>query len=199
MIPRAPAVVALVLAVNAGPTVAQVAVTGELRTSASHRVSPVVYLVPDDGVVRPRANEPATIDQVGIRYLPTVRAVLPGTTVVFRNSDAVLHNVFSPAGPGVGFDLGTFSQSETRSRTFDAIGTHIILCHVHPEMYAYVVVLPTPFFGLVDDSGAFRIADVPPGRYAVHVWHRREQRFESELVVGTGEPVELTIDLTEGS
>ena len=102
---------------------AQVAVTGEVRESAAGPVSSAVYLVPDDGVIRPEDRSEAVIDQFGLQYRPTVRLVLPGTTIDFRNSDALLHNVFSPAGPGAGFDLGTYPFQESRSHTFDEIGT----------------------------------------------------------------------------
>jgi len=177
------------------PAVGQAAITGIVLTERPGAIDAVVYLVPTNGLVRAPADAGSMIDQVGLRYRPTVSAVLPGTTIEFKNSDALLHNVFSPAGPGAGFDLGTFSSRETRQYTFDEIGTHIILCHVHPEMYAYVLVVPTPYVAVAEDTGRFRIEDVPAGRYTVRVWHRRDQGFERELVVEPNGNVELTIDL----
>jgi len=162
---------------------AQTVIEGTVRSDDPGSVAPVVYLVPANGVVRAGEGE-VTIDQAGLRYLPAVVPVPPGTRITFRNSDAILHNVFSPVGPGGGFDLGTFPRDEVRSHVFDELGTYIILCHVHPEMYAYVVVLPTPYLATADEAGQFRIEGVPAGTYFVRVWQRRTREYEHELEVG---------------
>jgi len=38
------------------------------------------------------------------------------------------------------------------------------------EMEAHVLVLDTPYFATATREGRYRIADVPPGAYAVRVW-----------------------------
>jgi hypothetical protein len=63
-------------------------------------------------------------------------------------------------------------------------------------MVAYVVVAPTPYFAIVDGTGHFRIANVPPGRYTIRVWQRRARPFEEELVVRDGQDVHLNLVLT---
>jgi len=116
--------------------------------------------------------------------------------VEFRNSDPVFHNVFSPGGSGERFDLGRYPQNDSRSYTFKTHGAHVILCHIHPEMVAYVIVAPTPHFAIADGTGRFRIANVPPGRYTIRVWQRRARPFEEELVVGDGKDLHLNLVLT---
>ncbi len=173
---------------------AQTQVAGRVRGLVLGGVAPVVYLVPADSVVAPTDVRNVLMDQTGWRFEPTVQVVLPGTTVEFRNSDPILHNVFSPSGPGAGFDLGTYPAGESRDHTFIELGTHLILCHVHPDMYAYVVVLPTRYFGMLDASGSFRIEGVPGGRYTVRVWQRRALDYEASVTVGR-DMVALTLDL----
>lgn len=181
------------IAVARGEAGAQVTVEGLLLTDSPGGVPPIVYLLPQEGVVRVADRQEVSIDQAGLRYLPAVTVVPPGSRVTFRNSDPLLHNVF---GPGeVGFDLGTFPRDETRSHVFDELGTHIILCHVHPEMYAYVVVLPTPYFAFVDERGRFVMEGVPEGAYEVRVWHRRDLQHRSQLRVGAGDDSGVLIDL----
>ena len=51
-------------------------------------------------------------------------------------------------------------------------------------------------FAIVDDTGHFRIANVPPGRYTIRVWHRRARAFEEELVVRAGNHLHLDLALT---
>ena len=156
----------------------------------------VVYIVPEANQTYAPPTESPVIDQVNLRFVPHVRVVLPGTTVEFRNSDPILHNVFNPGNTGEGFNLGTYPRPDSRTRTFNVLGAHMILCHVHPEMAAYVVVVPTPYHSIVDATGRFRIDNVPPGRHTLHVWHRRTKPFERTVVVPDGSHLDLELELS---
>lgn len=162
----------------------QASISGTLYAPRLHTTGAVVYLIPDGDSSFAVPQQRPVIDQIRLRFNPQTVAVLPGTSVGFRNSDPVLHNVFGPAGPGPGFDLGTYPQGNQRSHTFTELGAHVILCNVHPEMVAYVLVVPTPYHSVVDASGAFHIENVPAGPYSVWVWHPRIDPFSTTLKVG---------------
>lgn len=180
------------LALGPGSVAADsVVVTGTLRSGRFRVADAVVYLVPLDPGESAPMGDTVIIDQRDLRFLPRVLPVRPGATVEFRNSDPVLHNVFSPRGVGPGFDLGTYPRTDQRPHTFLEPGTHVILCHLHPEMVAYVVVVGTPFYTVVDDDGRFSLT-APPGRYLLRVWHRRAAPFE-RTVQARG----ATLDLQE--
>jgi plastocyanin len=170
-------------------------VEGVVEVERGTRGALVVYLEPAD----PRHYEPpaasALIDQIDLRFVPQVVAVVPGTTVAFPNSDPILHNVFSPRGPGDGFNLGTYPPGETRARRFTEPGVHVILCHMHPDMVAYVAVVPTPYNGVVDAEGRFAIEAVPAGAYTLRVWRARRLAYEQEVAVTAGAATELRIRL----
>lgn len=170
-------------------------VEGAVHVGARPAVGAVVFL--DTAVPRnfDPPELPAVIDQVDLRFVPQVVAVLPGTTVAFPNSDPILHNVFSPGGPGRGFDLGTYPPGEARSRRFLESGIHVILCHVHPEMVAYVAVVPTPYHAVVDEAGRFAMGGVPEGRYKLKVWLARRVSAERELVVRGGGVARVELQL----
>lgn len=161
-------------------------VSGTLSAHGLRTIGAVVYLIPDRDSTFATTPERPIIDQVKLRFHPQTVAVLPGTSVEFRNSDPVLHNVFGPAEPGDGFDLGTYPRGQQRSHTFNELGAHVILCNVHPEMVAYVLVVPTPYHGVVDASGEFYIEEVPTGLYSVWVWHPRIDPFSTVLTVAEG-------------
>ncbi len=172
-------------------------ISGTVSVPGGRVSDAVVYLVSErNHDVALQGKRHPLIDQVNLRFSPSVIVVLPGTAVEFRNSDPVFHNVFSPGGSGERFDLGRYPRNDSRSHTFKAHGAHVILCHIHPEMVAYVVVAPTPYFAIVDGTGRFRIDDVPPGRYTIRVWQRRVRPFEEELVVREGEHLHLNLVLT---
>jgi hypothetical protein len=170
-------------------------VEGIVQAPGKRVTNAVVYLVPMTDTTYMPPTEPPIIDQRRLRFVPNIQVVAPGTTVEFRNSDPVLHNVFSPNTSSEGFNLGTYPKSQSRSFTFTSLGGHVILCHVHPEMVAYVVVIPTPYYGVVDSDGRFRIDGVPPGPYALRVWHRRLESPERVVTVPEGRPLTLSVDL----
>lgn len=189
---------AIAAAVAVAPTsLAQSAsVSGTVRNSGAGPSSIAVYLIPRDSVVVSSAPDSVMIDQYELRFVPPLVVVAPGSTVLFRNSDPVMHNVFSPRGRAPGFNLGTYPRPEVRGHVFEERGSHVILCHVHPEMAAFVLVLETPYHTVVAADGTFTLADVPPGRYTVRTWHWRRAGAEIDLDLHPGERRTLAIDLS---
>ena len=131
----------------------------------------VVYVGAIAGKTFPAPKEHAKIDQKNLVFVPHVLPVLVGTTVDFLNSDAVLHNVFTPDACAEKFNLGTWPQGQSKSYTFAKECAAVLLCKVHPEMEAWVVAVPTPYFASVKADGTYRIGDVPDGSYTVKAWH----------------------------
>lgn len=131
---------------------------------------PMVVYVETAGKARFEPSpEPAAMDQRGLEFVPHVLPVLVGTRVAFINSDPVGHNVFS-ASPTKPFNLGTYPEGVSRYVTFDRPGVVEILCNVHPEMGAYILVLETPYFTLTNERGQYRITGLPTGSHSVSVW-----------------------------
>lgn len=165
----------------------------------------VVELLPADVAEAPQpafgenlAADTLMIDQRHLRFAPTVLAVAPGTVVEFKNSDPILHNVFSPPRLGADFDLGTYPQDESRARRFNQPGNYVILCHVHPEMAAWVIVGRSPYVAVADDAGLFAIQSVPPGAYTVRVWFRRRE-FDAGTLSVAPDATTTTLDVSLGA
>lgn len=119
------------------------------------------------------SNEHVQMDQKNMTFIPHVLPILAGTTVDFLNSDDVLHNVFTPDGCAENFNLGSWPKGEIRSYTFKNAGCFpVMLCNVHPEMEAYIVVLGSAYFALSSD-GIYEIKNVPAGKYNLKIWHEK--------------------------
>jgi len=146
-------------------------------------VTGTVVALLDVGQPDPPPGDTVVVDQLNLRFVPQTIVVTAGTPVAFRNSDPQQHNVFSPRGLGDGFNLGTYPTGESRTHVFARPGVHVMLCHVHPEMLAYVMVVPSTRTAIADAAGRFRLAGVPPGRYRVQVWHRRLPLHEEDVTV----------------
>lgn len=129
-------------------------------------------------------GERAKMDQQNKVFSPYVLPVVKGTRVEFHNGDELVHNVF-----GVGadeFNLGNWTKGIVREHAFNKPGEVTILCNVHPEMEAYILVLQNPYFARPDSEGKFRIAKVPPGEYVVKAWYRGKTKKQTVKVPATG-------------
>jgi len=156
----------------------------------------VVYVDTIVGKTFPAPKDHPLIDQKGLMFSPHIVVVLQGTTVDFLNSDNVAHNVFWTAvgtDKKAGHNLGTWPKGEKRSFTFDKPGVVPLLCNVHPEMAGYLVVSPTPHFAETDDSGNYKIKDVPDGSYSVAVWHEGAKTQSKPVTVSGGGKADFTL------
>jgi len=143
----------------------------------------VVYIAAIPGKTFPPPAAHAKIDQLNLVFTPRVLPILVGTTVDFLNSDAVLHNVFSPDTCADKFNLGTWPKGQSKSFVFKHECAATLLCKVHPEMEAFVVAVPTPYYAVTKADGTYHIADVPDGAYTVKFWHPKLKATEKAVKV----------------
>jgi plastocyanin len=156
----------------------------------------VIYVDAVQGKTFPAPKEHPVMDQKGLVFAPHIMVVQQGTTVEFLNSDTVQHNVFWTAINGdkkAGHNLGTWPKGEKRPFTFDKAGVVPLLCNVHPEMAAYVIVSPTPYFAETDDSGNYKIKDVPDGSYTLTVWHEGAKNQSKPVSVAGATKADFTV------
>jgi len=126
----------------------------------------VVFL---EGYGNPKPKN-AVIEQKNKAFSPKVVVVPVGSTVAFPNRDAVYHNVFAEYNAKK-FDLGMYPKGESRSVKFDKPGVVSILCNVHPDMSAFILVVDSSEYVFTDKQGRFSF-DVKPAEYKMEVWSR---------------------------
>jgi len=156
----------------------------------------VVYVEVIAGKTFPAPTNHPVMDQKGLVFAPHVMVVQQGTAVDFLNSDTVQHNVFWTGIGGdkkAGHNLGTWPKGEKRAFTFDKPGVVPVLCNVHPDMAGYIIVSPTPYFAETDDSGDYKIKDVPDGSYTVTVWHEGAKNQSKPVTVAGGGKADFTL------
>ncbi len=157
---------------------------------AKHRANAIVY-VKDAGQGTSKVT--VKMDQRGLIFVPRVLPIQKGTTIEFKNSDPVGHNVFTPDGDK--YDLGTWPKGQTRKYTYKKTGVYRQLCKVHDDMIAFVVVLDTKYFAVSSKSGAFKLPPLPPGKYTLGVWHEKLQAKEVTIEVVEGKTTDVKIEL----
>lgn len=174
-------------------TVAAPSATGSVRgtvrvrkaylnpNGSRHDTDVVLALEPVGKADVPAAGKHAAMDQKDLAFVPHVLAVQAGTTVDYLNGDAVEHNVSCPSAC-CAFDLGQAKHGVVKSHCFEKPGVAVLLCKLHPDMAAYVVVLPTPYFTTVTlatnvaekkQSMEFAVDAVPPGTYTLTAWNKK--------------------------
>ena len=146
------------------------------------------------GMPAPRPGKDKVIRQIGKAFVPRVLAVPVGTEVAFRNEDELFHNVFSLTKPR-DFDLGLYQGGNSKTQTFSTPGPVQLLCNIHSSMLGWVYVVNSPYYAQADSSGAFTIRGVPPGAYALKVWHESASKpTEQPLTVGdAGSTVQVAV------
>ncbi len=166
-----------------------------------------------EGVGRGKKAEGELIlDNAQCRFAPHVAAVMAGSRAKIRNSDPVQHNAHGFLGRRPIFN----SALSGKGRVVDVTsrlaqpGVMKVLCDVHTHMTAWIVVHDSPYFAVTDDKGHFRIDGIPPGKYAVTMWHEgfaptgmdkdgrplyEEVRAKREVTVAPGASVAVDFEL----
>lgn len=136
----------------------------------------------------------ATLDQVGCEYVPYVTAVQAGQKVLVKNSDQLMHNVHPiPAVTG-NKEVNKAQMPKSPDIEFVFENPEQFLkfkCDIHPWMFAYVSVFDHPYFAVTGKDGSYKIANVPPGKYTVEIYHRK--------AAPTGSPVTKEIEVKDQS
>ena len=155
-------------------------VSGQVQISSGRFASnAVVYL---EGGPRSTPMQHVVVDQRDREFIPHVSVVTVGTTVDFPNNDTVFHNVFAEY-QAKRFDLGMYPRGTSKHQTFDKPGLVAMMCSVHSEMGAYIMVVDTPYYAVADKHGLFLIKNVKPGKYTLKVWHESGQLESRQITV----------------
>lgn len=172
----------------------------------SPAVSPaVVTLEPVDPSASPapgalgsgggRSAEVVLVDQQGLQFVPRVQAMTVGQRLRFTNADSERHTVHVVT-PGFDFNE-SMAPGEPREWVPEKPGVVRLACDIHSHMRGYVVVSASPWVRVCTREGAFRLRDVPEGRYVLNVWHEMGDPLRREVEVRGDAPVDLgTLTLT---
>lgn len=156
----------------------------------------VVYLEKAEGDERLPSDKLYEMDQKSKKFAPRVLPVIRGSKVRFRNSDEIPHNVHLIGNiREQNFMVPTGRPVDI---TFPRNGEVFILCNIHPEMEAFIVVVPNPYFAKADKDGSFSIENIPPGKYIIKTWHSRSKKskkFNQEITIEKSQTVIVNIEL----
>ena len=187
------------VALGAAGVAAAAEITATVRDQANEPVADAVVVAVRSGApasaVRPGRD---VVDQIDKEFVPYVKAVTLGSAVAFPNKDNIRHHVYS-FSPAKTFELPLYIGTPAHPVVFDKPGVVTIGCNIHDWMIAYIYVAESPHFGVTRQPGTVKLENLPPGPYAVRVWHPRMQATEESTVrsvtIGAS-PADVTWQLT---
>ena len=144
--------------------------------------------------IRPGKPIKAALVQRDRRFEPELLILPVGSTVSFPNADPIFHNVFS-LSKAREFDLGYFLSNKTPTVTFDRSGVVQVYCHLHPNMYAAIIVVPGAYYARPAADGTFSLTGIPAGEWRLVAWHRTAGLFRRTVRIPAHGEVEVRLEL----
>ncbi|MCK4713834.1 MAG: hypothetical protein KAT26_13245 [Marinosulfonomonas sp.] len=155
-------------------------------------VNAVVFLSNiEEGKAMPEELMALTINQNKCEFSPALGVMANKGELTAVNNDHTLHNIHAYEQIGKARKTvlnvsqptqGDVMTKEIKLRRGNGMKVE---CDAHDFMHSFVYVAKTPYFSVVDETGAFSIADIPAGTYEVMMWHG----FLGEKEIG-----EITVD-----
>ena len=142
---------------------------------------------PDENFTGPVVH----LNQRGCRYTPHVAAVQTNQEVWVQNDDTVTHSVHPMAHsnpewnrsqpPGTPPVVIRYAQPEFIR----------VKCELHPWMRGVLAVFKNSHHAVTDSTGAFTLAELPPGKYTVTAWHEVYGTQSKEVTIAPGQNADL--------
>lgn len=156
-----------------------------------------------EGKTFPTPTDKPLVDQVNCFYEPFVMGVQVGQLFRIKNSDGFLHNVHSMPKLSSGnkeFNFAQLAKDQINEKSFPNAEVMVrFKCDVHNWMFAYIGVLPHPYFAVTGKDGTFNIQKVPPGKYTLEAYHVKTHGtnpgLSQEITLEGDKKVDFTIEL----
>lgn len=135
------------------------------------------------------------MDQLGLVFTPLTLLARVGETVVFTNSETLVHNVhvrFTDTDSTV-MDVDTDPGARVEF-AFEREGGYDVTCEHHPGMRAFIYVTRAPYAAFADARGSFVIPGVQPGTYTLSVWSVDPELRSEQTIDVVGRSTEVAVE-----
>ncbi len=167
-------------------------VSGEIKVAGGKKLKNlIVFLELVNEKTVPAVDE-KVVSQKGRIFDPRVTVIVAGGKIVFHNNEErnIDHNVYSLSRTRK-FDIGLAGKDSKLTVDFPKPGIVKYYCSVHKNMEGTIVVLPSPYYAIVDEPGPFTIENVPAGEWKLNasISHHRYAVDPVDVAI-TDAPVE---------
>ena len=135
------------------------------------------------------------LDQKDCEYHPHVLAFPVGSPVEINNPDGILHNIHSYSKANSTFNIAQPKFKKTVEVKIEKPEAINVKCDVHGWMNGWLVATESPYVAVTDNSGAFKLTDVPAGSYTVEVWHETLGKTSQKVTVKGKEDAKVNFEM----
>ncbi len=158
----------------------------------------IVYLIPKRPGQIKASNKTHDVSQKGRKFNPDLIVAYQGDNVRFLNDESreIDHNVYSLSKAST-FDLGLGEKGSVLKKSFTRPGRVNFYCSVHKRMEGKLVVLPSPYFAILEKPGAFTLEGIPKGEWELTalVFHRRYK--PRPVIIKNGDNGEIILEIVK--
>ncbi len=147
----------------------------------------VVYVssgAPDDGQVPAQA---VTYEQKGCQYLPHVLPMHVNQELKITNEDQTSHNIHPLAKVNHEWNKSQPPGTPAISEKYEKAEFISVKCNVHPWMHGVFAVMNTNHYDLSKGGGAFKLPNLPPGKYTITAWHEDYGTQTADITITSNE------------
>jgi len=169
------------------PPLAQTVETGPGNTLADV----VVYIsagAPDDAA----PSSAAVFNQKGCRYIPHTLAFQVNQEIKISNEDQTSHNIHPIPKLNREWNKSQPPGSPPITEKYDKAEFIPVKCNIHPWMHGNFAVLKNSHYSVSDESGAFTLSNLPPGKYTISAWQESYGEQTQEVTVSGSETKTIT-------
>jgi plastocyanin len=136
-----------------------------------------------------------TLTQKECEYHPHVLAFPVGSPVEIENPDGILHNIHSYSKVNPPFNIAQPKFKKTVEVKIEKPEVINVKCDVHGWMSGWLVATENPYVAVTDNSGGFKLTDVPAGSYNVEVWHETLGKTSQKVTVKGKEDAKVNFEM----
>lgn len=135
-----------------------------------------------------------TVEIAGLQVNTPLLVVGPGSVIELRNNDKLPHDLGIPESPKV-MPVERLAVNQVRRVRFNEPGSYVVRWVEYPHLVLSVIVASSTSFAVVDEKGAFKIADVADGKGTLKVWSHGRWVHDEPIEV-SGKAVEAQVKVT---
>lgn len=174
------------------PLVAESILTGAGNTLENV----VVYISAGATDNLPAPAVAANFDQRNCHYTTHVLALRAGQELRISNSDPFSHNIHPLAKINREWNRIQPAETPPFSYSYDKEEFIPVKCNIHSWMQGYFVILKTSHFAVTHEDGAFRLPNLPAGKYTVTAWHEVYGTQNQDITIAPGETQTINFAFT---
>lgn len=169
------------------PPTSETVVTGAGNTLADV----VVYVsagAPDDAA----PSAAAVFTQKGCRYIPHILPFVVNQELKIQNEDQTSHNIHPLPKVNREWNKSQPPGSPAITEKYDKAEFIPVKCNIHPWMHGNFAVLKNSHYSVSNETGAFSLANLPPGKYTITAWQESYGEQSQEVTISGSETKTIT-------